>query len=291
MNQADLSAAGPGSWEAETIAGWKCDGLKVKEKTVQRSRLTDCGFKGAEFEECSFNHSYFERCYFRKARFSSVSFIGCHFRDCRFDEAAFTECHFDRAEFHNCSITFAQLRHSLPAFENVLRELARNLRVNAQNRGASEDSREFLLQEIRASELHYYKMAFAWDDPFYGKHYRWEDRLRGFWSWSISKMARFFWGYGEVPSRVVWASGLIVAIFALIYWILGLEIRNMPKQTAFSGILEYLGFSAATFATMSYGDLVAATRAGRLLTTLEACLGLVFFGFLAAAVYRKISRR
>ncbi len=289
MEPADLQVEGPRTWEREQLSSSNCDGFKIREKGVQRSRLTDCGFKDAELEDCSFNHSYFERCYFRKARFFKVSFVGCHFRDCRFDDAVFSECHFERAEFHNCSVTFSQLQSCLPSFENVLREFARNLRVNAQNRGATEDSRAFLLEEIRASEIHYYKMAFAWNDPFYSKKYgRWEDRLLGLWRWSLSKTDRFFWGYGEVPSRVVWASAIIVAVFAMIYWSMGVEFRNMANEPA---LLEYIGLSAATFATMNYGDLVAVTRAGRLLTTVEACLGLLFFGFLAAAVYRKISRR
>lgn len=288
MDPAQLQLDGSHTWERDSLSGANCDGFKIGEKTLQRSRLTDCGFKNAEFEDCNFNHSYFERCYFRKARFSKVSFVGCHFRDCRFDEAAFTECHFDRAEFHNCSVTYTQLRSCLPTFENVLRELARNLRVNAQNRGATEDSRQFLLQEIQASETYHFKVAFAWKDAYYGRKYRWEERLLGMWAWSLSKLEKFLWGYGEVPSRVVWASGGMVLCFAVVYWAFGMEIRNMPSHSSF---LEYLGFSAATFATMNYGDLVAATRAGRLLTTAEACLGLLFFGFLAAAVYRKISRR
>ena len=287
MNPGDLTTVGANVWQREILSGASLDNAVITEKTVLRSRFLESGFLKAQFRDCTFNHSYFERCYFRQAQFSDTSFIGCQFRDCRFDEAAFSACHFDHAEFDNCAITYSQLANSLPGFHNVLWELARNLRVNAQNRGATEDSRAFLLQEIRASATHHYKVAFGWNDPYFGPKYRWEQRWASFRKWAVSTIEGIVWGYGEVPIRVVWASSGIVLAFAIIYRWSGMAIRNMPQV----GFLEHLGFSAATFATMNYGDVLADSAASRLTTTAEACLGLLFFGFLTAAAYRKISRR
>jgi uncharacterized protein YjbI with pentapeptide repeats len=136
------------------FAGLTMDNINIRNKTFTLSQFSDSGFKQAQFEDCTFNHGRFERCYFRKASFTRISFIGCTFNDCRFDEAQFTQCHFDYAEFYNCHITYRQLSHTLPSADNVLRLLARNLRVNATNRGQTEDYREFLMQEIQATERH-----------------------------------------------------------------------------------------------------------------------------------------
>jgi hypothetical protein len=285
----DLVKKGPLASESLTIKDLKCDQASIKEKTLLRSALLTSGFRQAEFEDCVFNHSYFERCYFRKARFTNVSFVGCLFKDCRFDEAEFRGCKLDRAEFHNCSITYAQLAPCLPSEENLLRELARNLRVNAQNRGQTEDCRRFLLAEIQASERHNFKKAFAWSDPYYGKKYsRFEDRLSGFWTWFWLKLEGFLWGHGEVPGRVIFSAILFILLFAAAFKGLKIGIRNMPSGASF---LEYIGFSAATLVTVAYGDLLPASFGGRLLATFESGLGLILFGFLVAALYRRISKR
>lgn len=275
--------------QGETLANLTCDGKIIKEKTILRSRFLDLGFKRTKFEDCLLNHGHFERCHFRKAQFTNVNFTGCFFRDCRFDDAEFVNCHFDYAEFHNCSVTFEQLRSCLPVQENVLWKLARNLRVNAQNRGLTEDYRKFLLAEITASETYNYKKAFASNDPYYRRKYpRLTDRFSAFWHWSWLKLEGVFWGHGEVPIRVIRFAGIVVFSFALLFHLPNVEIRNMPPDASF---LEYLGFSAATFATAPYGDLVPSNPGARALATIEAALGLLVFGFLAAALYRRVSKR
>ena len=264
-----------------------CNALALEDKKISLSRFSYVGFKGTHFVNCSFNHSYFDRCYFRKARFTNVSFVGCTFTDCRFGEAEFDICSFDEAEFDNCSIAYEQLSSSLPTRQNVLWRLARSLRVNSQNRGQTEDARKFLLVELKASETHNYKKAFAWNEPFYKKKYRPEDRLSGGWRWLLSQMSNFFWGYGELPTRVVRFAAIIVLLFAFAFYRQG-NLRNMP---AGAGFLEYLGFSLSTFATSTYGEITPGTSAARALATIESISGLVMFGFFVASLYRRVSKR
>lgn len=284
-----LLADGACSRERLVLTNELFDNGNIREKTVQRSRFVELGFKGAHFEDCIFNHSYFERCHFRKAFFKTVSFTNCFFRDCRFDEAEFLDCQFNFAEFENCSVTYDQLKSCLPTMENILWKLARNLRVNAQNRGQTEDYRKFLLAEIRASETHNFKKAFAWSDPYYGKKYpRWEDRLIGLGSWLGLKFEGFFWGHGEVPLRVIRSAAIFIVAFAVLFRWTHAQIQNMPHNANF---LEYLFFSAAMFTTVAYGDVVPASFGARVLATLDGACGLIVFGFLVAALYRRISKR
>ncbi len=282
-----LQAEGPKTIEDTVVAKLKCDRAQIKEKNILRSRCIDIGFKESRFEDCVFNHTHFERCYFRKAILQDVNFTGCVFRDCRFDEAEFVNCHFDYAEFQNCSVTYEQIAPCLPTQENILWKLARNLRVNAQNRGQTEDYRKFLLKELNASEAYNWKKAFAWTDPYY-KKYRRRDRIKGFISWISLKSEGFFWGHGEIPTRVIRSAAIIILAFALLFRYLKVEIENMPSD---SSLLEYIGLSTAMFATVGYGNFVPASFGARLLAAIEGALGLITFGFLAAALYRRISKR
>lgn len=284
-----LEAPGSASFERAELANSQGDSKTIKEKTVQRSRFLELGFVEATFEDCVFNHSYFERCHFRKAQFINVSFINCFFRDCRFDEAGFIDCHFDYAEFDNCAVTYEQLASCLPAQENVLWRLARNLRVNASRRGQTEDYRRFLLAEIGASEKYFYKRAFAWTDPYYSKKYpRWEDRVTAALSWAGLRLEGFFWGHGEVPLRVLRSAGVVILLFAIIFRWHHIDLRNLPHGSSF---IAYVVFSTAMFVTITYGDVVPGNLLARFLVTLEGACGLIFFGFLVAALYRRVSKR
>jgi uncharacterized protein YjbI with pentapeptide repeats len=175
-----------------TIERIDCNCLPIQNKEIRLSLFSYVGFKAAQFRQCNFNHSFFERCYFRKAQFDNVSFVGCMFKECRVGEALFENCQFDEAEFYNCSITYQQLANTLPQRQNVLWRLARNLRVNSVSTGQTEDARKFLLAEIKASETHNFKKAFAWNEQFYKDKYTLEDRLVGFWHGASSKMSDVF---------------------------------------------------------------------------------------------------
>jgi hypothetical protein len=87
---------------------------------------------------------------------------------------------------------------------------------------------------------------------------------------------------------VVWAASLIVA-FALLHW--SIESTITGTGGAFS---LYLYFSATTFFTLGFGDLVPTSATGRTLSAVEAGLG---YGFLAIIItylpvlYQAFSRR
>ena len=178
---------------------------------------------------------------------------------------------------------------------NVLRDLVRNLRVNAQDRGQSEDYRKFLLEEMKASKTYNRNKAFGSGAYYKNKYSSWTDRLTGLWEWIRLVAEDKFWGYGEVPTRVIYTSAAIVLLFASLYWALSIwdsllgrvEIRNMPQGAT----IEYLWFSVTAFISGAYGDLTPASLLALLLSTVERGLGLIMFGFFVTALYRRISKR
>src|SRR5262245_34102079 len=76
----------------------------------------------------------------------------------------------------------------------------------------------------------------------------------------------------------VWAVGLIVG-FALMHWSFGtiLNVSNTPDDR----FPTYIYFSATTFFTLGYGDVVPLRDAGRMFAVSEAGIG---FAFLAVAL-------
>ena len=125
---------------------------------------------------------------------------------------------------------------------------------------------------------------------------------RGTWKpWSMaarrvspdSRRELFLSFYGPVSLLFLlslWAAGLILG-FACLHRSLGTPMK-VPDGT--SDFPTYLYFSGSTFFTLGLGDVIAKTWTGRLLTILEAGMGL---GFLAIVVgylpvlYQAFSRR
>jgi hypothetical protein len=286
--QSVLDSTGCVVMERQSVAGKDLTGLTVEDKTLRLSEFRDLGFLKTVIRNCRFNHSRFERCYFRKAKIDTTTFLGCTFKDCNFDEAQFTNCVFDYAEFENCSITFEQLKNTLPQHDNKLRDLARNLRINAQNRGMGEEYRKFLNTELKASERFNWKKAFPRED-FYKKHFNgFLERSSGLTEYARLKLESFIWGYGEVPSRVVFTGAAIIIVFAFVFNLWSDYIQNLPSGANF---LDFLALSATTFVSGTYGSVILATLALRFVAVFERILGVVIFGFLIASLYRKISRR
>ena len=286
-NLTENAIVGP---SAQSIECATLDNKDIRDKAVRLSLLKNIGFKKAKLQDCKIQHSFIENCYFRETEFTNVSLVGSRFTNCNFDKASFSDCSLDYAEFFNCSITYEQVQSCLDRLNekpNVLRDLARSLRLNAQQRGQMDDSRKFLMAELKASATHCWLKASAWNHSFYGKKYRLEDRISGGFKWLMLKIEDVIWGYGEMPTRVFRAAGIVIVIFMLMFNFGIIRVINMPDPNMF----DYLGISAATFAGAPYGIVLPADRSARLLMTVETYLGLISFGLLVATFYRRISKR
>jgi len=90
---------------------------------------------------------------------------------------------------------------------------------------------------------------------------------------------------------IIWVFGLVVG-FALLHEALITPLNGPPGEEG--GLFTYFYLSGVTFFTLGYGDVTAASTAGRLLTVIEAGMG---FGFMAIIIgylpvlYQAFSRR
>jgi voltage-gated potassium channel Kch len=99
-------------------------------------------------------------------------------------------------------------------------------------------------------------------------------------------VSRTYWQYGSEPSWVIgWAAALVIGC-AFIYWLNGSSISdNLPVKELFT-FGKALYFSTTTFTTVGYGDF-SPLGGLRVITSIEAFLGIFSMGFLVAGYASK----
>jgi hypothetical protein len=92
-----------------------------------------------------------------------------------------------------------------------------------------------------------------------------------------SGLLNVLWGYGEKPGRIFIISIIAICSFALIFYC------SPASSTALKGnIINSLYYSLVTFTTLGSGEIVQTDYCLKLLTGLEALLGMSFWGILIA---------
>ena len=98
-------------------------------------------------------------------------------------------------------------------------------------------------------------------------------------------------GYGEKPSRIILSALAAVAIYALIYSLLG-AVENLSAPGYVMSWADYIYYSAVTFTTVGYGDFLPKSNAAfRLLAASEAFLGTFLTGLFIFTLARRYSAR
>ena len=85
------------------------------------------------------------------------------------------------------------------------------------------------------------------------------------------------WGYGERPARVFGISLITIFIFSFCYCYL----PHSSSETHLN-FVNSLYYSMVTFSTLGYGDITQSDGLLRILSGLEAILGMSFWGILIA---------
>jgi hypothetical protein len=80
-------------------------------------------------------------------------------------------------------------------------------------------------------------------------------------------------------------------VFGLLYWISdSLDFRSTSGFNTFH-FLDYIYFSAVTFTTIGYGDIVPKAGAGHLIVLIESCCELIFFPVFGGYIAYKFLQR
>ncbi len=271
------------------------DGLGEGQRAIVDAALTFCLLKdkhllGVAFSGGRVRHCRLEFVNLRDASFDRVDLTGTTFTQCNLRHARFVNCNLRYVNFNQCQLDYGAVLESAPNEPNLRQELLRSLRCNALSMGDSRQAEQLLAQELVAEreELwnrivvrteHYRKRSSGWDRIVAGRDWL------GWW------VSHLFWGHGLALGRIPTSGAFVVATFAALCVALPAHYRFEgaagARALTFS---EALYYSAMSFTTGGFGDIMPGNEVARVITSVEGLIGVVFLGFFAAAAYRRLAR-
>lgn len=247
--------------------------------------LRDCVFKGGTLQHCRL-----EFCNLRNASFERVNFTGTSFIDCDLRKASFIGCILWYTSFTRCQLDYDAVLECEPHETNIKRVFLRSLRLNAASTGDKEWVDRLHLRELRAERDDLWNIVWQ-RSAYYRTKYTPHDRVQSAWRLLRNWSSNLFWGHGISLRRLVTAGAVVTCLFALLCWKLSARYivagTASPRHLTF---LESVYYSAVSFTTGGFGDIMPGNAMARAITATEGLVGAVFLGFFAAAVYRRLSR-
>jgi hypothetical protein len=156
--------------------------------------------------------------------------------------------------------------------------------------GEKEWADRILLLELQA-EREDLRDAVRHASDYYKKKYDAVDRIVAALRLAGHYVRFVVWGYGLYVSR------LILSATALLMLLTTIASRdtftfNIASENQVRGLswVESFYFCIINLTTVGFGDITPANIAARVLASMTALCGVVLFGFIAAAVYRRLAR-
>lgn len=264
--------------------------IKLDNLNLIRSHFINLGLKGAKINDCKFHHCIFEGCYFRDAEFQNVNFTGSVFKECNFHKANFQGCCFWYVRFMRCEINYDEVLQSIPSEPSIAIILLRSLRQNALEMGEKKTADKILVREIENEEKELLARFLA-RSSYYKKRYRTLERFLALAKFISLKINGWFWGYGLRLWNLFLTAVVVIVFFAILICKGGSDafLTNSGVTIGVS-FWQSIYVSAVTFTSLGFSDISSKSTYTCILLSVESFLGVVFLGFLAAAVYRKFAR-
>ena len=149
------------------------------------------------------------------------------------------------------------------------------LKTNFQSLGNYEDAAWAYVKEQQMEKMALY---WEWRSSGWAPWRNWRSFLRWLRNWAYELLT----GYGERPQNPVIGGALVMAAFALGYWLTG----------AVAGLMDALVYSVATFATFNLGrpGLNPEGRGVELASSVEALLGISVLALVIYTLGNRMSR-
>lgn len=278
----------PSNDENILVADENGEGSVHEDITLKRSMFLRLGLQKAHFRRSVLRHSIFQDCYCRAAKFEDVDFTGCHFKECNLHKASFVGCKLWYVRFTRCNLSYDEILSVVPSEPSIAIRLLRSLRQNAIEMGEGEYADRILRRQIEAEKKELGERFWA-RSTYYRDRF---DRAERIWS-GLSFLGLtaggWLWGHGLQMWSIVRTGVILVLVFAMIFYRAG-EFSFADNGTTPLSMWEAIYISVSTFATLGYGDFTPTGSITRLFCAIESLFGIVFLGFLAASVYRRLAR-
>jgi len=252
---------------------------------LQDKYLRDVTFRTGKIEHCRFEHTNL-----RNAVFDRVNLTGSRFVACDLAHTRFENCVLWYVVFERCELDYESVISSLPPENNICKRLLSVLRMNAESMGEKTWADRILLREL-AAERQDLRDAIRHASPYYVKNYDVLDRLVSVFRLSWHYVRFGLWGYGIYLSRLMLSATGLLLVLATIVSRDGFRFVVAGESATRSlSWLEGLYFCVINLTTVGFGDISPANGTARVLASLTAVCGVILFGFIAAAFYRRLGR-
>lgn len=290
-----------GEWDRTTPLDVRAhnDGVHGKNEVIRDVQLYYCLLRDkylryATFYGGAIRHCRFEYAYLREATFERIDLTGTTFVNCNLEKTTFTACTLWYTTFVSCELNYESLLQSLPLEPNLKQRLLRNLRVNAFMQGDREWEDRLRRLELDA-EREEYRNGMRAASAYYTRKYAGIRRFEVSGKYVLRSAGRLIWGDGLRLGNLFASALFIIGAFAIAaksvpasYVILSTVEQPIDVRTL--SWPEALYYSIISFSTGGFGDIIPGNVWARTLTATEGVLGVLFLGFLAAALFRRFAK-
>ena len=242
---------------------------------------------------------------FTRVSFSKTHISGFTFRDCTFDRCLFVGSIIDGCEFHNCTfrytnthkITISNTYIDPKSFDHCLsKKVHQNIGVHLYQMLLKNSHHAGQTEFVRKAQF----LFLRWKRFLDGYEIKnWEDRKkekppsRKYIQKCLKYFRRFIWeklfgsglhlGYFSATVSVIFSFCVFLNIsFGELF---GLGLPSDPASSCVAAIY----FTAISFTTLGYGDIVPTTSIGQIWASFQSLLGFFLFALSASMVFRRIS--
>jgi len=253
-----------------TRMGFNLSHADLTHTNLQGAHLFRVDFRHATLLKADLNDANLNRANLQHATLLGTKFGGTHLEHVQWGWRILQEDRARESQRDN------KLTEALTNFEEA-EEVYRNLRRCAEDRGYFELAGSFFHREMVMNRNKKPLLSFA--------------RL-------FSKFEDLVTGYGEKPSRVLRFAALLILIYALAYFLVGIEGDGhevlLQSGRSFAENLGDFGrcvyYSIVTFTTLGYGDFIPIKPLARFFAASEALIGAFSMSLFVVVFVRKRMR-
>lgn len=204
----------------------------------------------------------------------------------------FERCTLGYMRFRRCLLNYDEIINNLPSetvYPDLRQQTLESLIQNASEMGDRRTADRLMLHLIEAKKRDFRNRITVNTGYYRDQSKRIEDRISAFFHWVWLWIEDLAWGHGLKIRKLVYTAAFLILLFAIVTKCLGLQYLR-PDQINPSPLSDFeaLYVSAVTFG-LGIGEYTPTTVLSQFVSVLERFVGVLYLGFLVAAVYRRIA--
>lgn len=279
-----------------SLAGYNLKKVNLSQLDLSGARLFDAKLEGADLVGTNLSSADITHCDMRHADLTQANLAGARLWNTDLTGASLTECDLSGADLWNAKLFNVKLWHATLAGAKAIsrktfsggERFVDHTNINESGALAAEESYRNLKQYFISNGMYNDASWASFKEKIMERMILKKNRdLRYLPSLTMGTLC----GYGEKPYRIVLSAALTICLFALAYLFLN-AIQSTVNQNEVLHWGDCLYYSAITFTTVGYGDLIPKPHTTfRLLAAFEAFMGVFLTGLFIFTLARKYSAR